>query len=76
LENTYLIFLFLSVVEDKQIFIYASQSSPYLGGGAHARGRQVSGAAKYFGKINFTNYVSNERKKENNKKKIVCFIML
>jgi hypothetical protein len=39
-------------------------------------GCQVTGATKYFSKINFKNDVPNEKKKENNKKKkIVCFIM-
>jgi hypothetical protein len=48
-----------------------SSAGPYLRGGAHAQGHQVSGVAKYFSKINFKNDVPNEKKK-----KIVCFIML
>jgi hypothetical protein len=35
----------------------------------HVRGRQVSGAAKYFSKINFKNDVPNEKNKNKTLKK-------
>jgi hypothetical protein len=45
--------------------ISMSLCRPVFGGGTgmeHARGRQVSGTAKYFSKINFKNDVPNEKK--------------
>jgi hypothetical protein len=43
---------------------------------AHARGRQISGVAKYFSKINFKNDIPNEKKNKTIKKENSMFYLL